>query len=73
VLSRNWVVQDLVLESIEVRPSKEGWLRFDKDRVVSAQDGPPFTFALTLAVSRANCRSEARAKAVGVGSTAMLG
>jgi hypothetical protein len=53
VLSRNWVVQDLVLESIEVLPSKEGWVRFDKDRVVGAQDGSPFAFSLTLAVSRA--------------------
>jgi hypothetical protein len=48
VLSRNWVVQDLVLESIEVRPSKEGWLRFDKERVVGAQDVSPFAFSLTI-------------------------
>ena len=47
VLSRNWVVQDLVLESIRIRPSKEGWLRFDKDRVIGAQNRSPFAFSLT--------------------------
>jgi hypothetical protein len=46
VLSRNWVVQDLVLKSIEVRSSEEGWLRFDKDRVIGAQNGSPFAFSL---------------------------
>jgi hypothetical protein len=47
MLIRNRVVQDLVLESIEVRPSKEGWLRFDQDRVIGAQNRSPFAFSLT--------------------------
>jgi hypothetical protein len=37
------------------------------------QETPSFLGAITLAVSRADSRSEARAKAVGVGSSAWFG